>query len=473
MALLLFDDCFDDQRPAYRRFKWANVADQSAALLPSALPWLGRVPPDHAGRLYGEGRRSRTDDYLGGAVPSVAAHTERDRPTRIPEVDALRGFALVGIFLVNALMMAGPYGLGAITDPDASALDRIVEGIVQTFAVGKFYLMFSFLFGYSLTLQLASAERAGTSAVPRLLRRSLGLLVLGVLHAVLLYTGDILTTYAVLGLILIAARNCTPGAALRAARILYGCLSAFLLLVGLGTLLTSDAETAEADAELAEGLPGLVADYRGDALSVVRANLGQLPDQFLAALLMSGFVMTAFLVGLHCGKQRLLADTGSHRTRMRRICVIGAVVGLPGSLFMALAVSGPLGPRWSLFAQVVGTVTAPALTAAYVCGMLLLMKTARGARIAALLAPAGRMALTNYLSQSLAMALVFTAYGLALYDRLSPAVVIPGALALYAIQLKISSHLMARQRYGPVEWLLRTITLARLPHDHDRSAATR
>ncbi|WP_404962427.1 hypothetical protein [Streptomyces sp. 147326] len=70
-----------------------------------------------------------------------------------------------------------------------------------------------FLFGYSFTPQLASAERAGTSAVPRLLRRSLGPLVLGVLHAVLLHTGDILTTYAVLGLVLIAARNCPPGAA--------------------------------------------------------------------------------------------------------------------------------------------------------------------------------------------------------------------------------------------------------------------
>ncbi|WP_063838098.1 DUF418 domain-containing protein [Streptomyces yangpuensis] len=378
----------------------------------------------------------------------------------------------MGIFLVNAMMMAGPYGLGAITDPGASALDRTVEGVVQTFAVGKFYLMFSFLFGYSFTLQLTSAERAGRSAVPRLLRRSLGLLVLGVLHAVLLYTGDILTTYAVLGLVLIAARNCTPGAALRAARILYGCLSAFLLLLGWGTLLMSDAETAEADAELAEGLPGLVAGYRRDALSVVRANIGQLPDQLLASLLMSGFVMAAFLVGLHCGKRRLLADTGSHRAQMRRICVLGAAVGLPGSLFMALAVSGPLGPRWSLFAEMVGTVTAPALTAAYICGMLLLITTARGARIAALFAPAGRMALTNYLSQSLVMALVFTAYGLALYDRLSPAVVILGALALYAVQLALSSRLMDRHRYGPVEWLLRTITLARFPHDHDRSAVS-
>ncbi|MGW7441556.1 DUF418 domain-containing protein [Streptomyces sp. NPDC054849] len=378
----------------------------------------------------------------------------------------------MGILLVNASMMAGPYGLGAITDPGASSLDRTVEGLVQTFAVGKFYLMFSFLFGYSFTLQLTSAERDGASAVPRLLRRSLCLLVLGALHAVLLYTGDILMTYAVLGLILIAARDCAPGVALRAARILYGCLSVCLLLLGLGTLLMSDAETAEPDAALAEGLPELIAGYRGDASSVVQANIGQLPDQLLAALLMSGFVMAAFLIGLHCGKRRLLADTGNHRARLRRVLVLGAAVGLPGSVFMALAVSGPLGPRWSLLGEMVGLVTAPALTAAYICGMLLLVKTACGARIAAIFAPAGRMALTNYLSQSVVMALVFTGYGLALYDRLSPAAVTLGALVLYAGQLALSTRLMARHRYGPVEWLLRAVTLGRLPHDRDRSAAT-
>ncbi|MEV7558553.1 DUF418 domain-containing protein [Streptomyces sp. NPDC089795] len=377
----------------------------------------------------------------------------------------------MGILLVNALMMADPYGLGAVIDPGATSLDRTVEGVVQTLAVGKFYLMFSFLFGYSFTLQLASAERVGASAVPRLLRRSLGLFVLGVAHAVLLYTGDILITYAVLGLILIAARNRTPGAALRAARILYGCFSAFLLLVGLGTVLMPDAE---ADTELAGGLTELIAAYRGDASSVVRANLGLLPGQLLAALLMSGFVMTAFLVGLHCGKRRLLADTGTRRAQMRRIFHLGAAVGLPGSLFMAMAVSGPLGPRWSIFGTMVGTVTAPALTAAYICGMLLLMQTARGARIAAVFVPAGRMALTNYLSQSLIMALVFTGYGLALHDRLSPAVVVLGALVLYAGQLAFSRWLTARYRYAPVEWLLRTVTLARLPHERrDRPTASR
>ncbi|WP_328299812.1 DUF418 domain-containing protein [Streptomyces sp. NBC_00435] len=403
----------------------------------------------------------------------TAVHDVRaDRPPRIPEVDALRGFALLGILLVNALVMAGPYGLGVPGDPDASALDRTVEGVVQAFVVGKFYLMFSFLFGYSFTLQLDSAERDGASAVPRLLRRSFGLIVLGLLHAVLLYAGDILMTYGTLGLILIAARGCSARTALRAARIVYGCASALLLLMGLLSLFVPEAEADGVDAELAADFPRLVADYRGDAASVVRANIGQLPDALLAVPLMGGLVLAAFLAGLYCGKRRLLTGTGDHGARLRRICLFGAAVGLPGSVLMALTAVGPLDPRWALPSAMVGTVTAPALTAAYVCGMLLLMRTARGARVAALLAPAGRMALTNYLSQSLAMALVFTAYGLALYDRLGAAVVVLGALALYGAQLALSKRLMARYRYGPVEWLLRLVTHARLPHDRDRDRDT-
>ncbi|MFG2291724.1 DUF418 domain-containing protein [Streptomyces sp. NPDC048603] len=395
------------------------------------------------------------------------------RPPRIAEVDALRGFALLGILLVNALMMAGPYGLGTVGNADAPALDQTVSGIVQTLAVGKFYLMFSFLFGYSLTLQLASAERDGARPVPRLLRRSLGLFVLGVAHAVLLYTGDILVTYAVLGLILITARDCAARTALRAAQTVYACVSGFLLLLGLGSLFLSDAESAELDADIASEFAGLIAGYQGDAASVVRTNLSQMPTALLAAVMMGGFVLAAFLTGLHCGKRRLLADAGVPAARLRRICVLGAAVGLPGGLFMALATNGPLGPRWALFGEITGMVTAPALTAAYVCGALLLLRSARGARVSALFAPAGRMALTNYLSQSLVMAFVFTAYGLALYDRLGAAVVTLGVLLFYAGQLALSARLMARYRYGPVEWLLRAITLARRPHAAERPVPVR
>ncbi|WP_432093299.1 DUF418 domain-containing protein [Streptomyces sp. bgisy100] len=404
-------------------------------------------------------------------MATTVVHTRQARQRRISELDALRGIALLGILLVNASVMASPYGSAGFGRPDASALDRGVEAAVQVVFVGKFYLLFSFIFGYSFTLQQTSAERDGARAVPRLLRRAAGLVALGAVHAVFLYVGDILVTYGLLMLILIAARHCSPGGALRAAKIVYGCASGLLLFLGAVSLLVPDGEGAAWDAELAAESRELIAGYRGDALSVVHTNIGQLPDSLLALLLMGGLVTAAFLVGLHCGKRRLLDDAGLHRDRMRRILLTGTLVGLPGSLFMALADGGAFGDRWVLPGQMAGMVTAPALTAAYVCGMLLFLETARGHRVTALLAPAGRMALTNYLSQSLCMALVFTGYGLALYDRLGPAAVAAGALVLFTGQLLLSAWLMRHFRHGPVEWLLRTLTLARRPGTPHRTDA--
>ncbi|WP_308375878.1 DUF418 domain-containing protein [Streptomyces sp. ISL-99] len=372
---------------------------------------------------------------------------------RILEVDALRGFALLGILLVNTLTMAGSQGLLGGRPP--ATADAVTLWLVDFLAQSKFYLLFSFLFGYSFTLQAASAERAGARFGPRTMRRLLGLFVLGALHVVFLYIGDILTTYALLGLILFAARRATPEGAYRAALWVWGVFGSLLLLLGvLGTLtgLEGDADRAAVAAEAAE----LTAAYRGGFTDVVGANLGQLPFAVFALVTMSGFVVAAFLMGLSAGKRQWL--TRADGASLRRILWTGLCVGVPAAAFAASGVAGPLSPRWELLAAMTGVVVAPALSAAYVAGLLLWFGTPSGARAAGVLAPAGRMALTNYLTQSLVMALIFTGYGLGLYGRVGIAVPVCIALVLYAAQLALSGLLMRRYRLGPVEWVLRAFT---------------
>ncbi|MEV8309087.1 DUF418 domain-containing protein [Streptomyces flavidovirens] len=272
---------------------------------------------------------------------------------------------------------------------------------------------------------------------------------------VFLYIGDILTTYALLGLILFAARRATPEGAYRAALWVWGVFGSLLLLLGvLGTLAGPDDEAAQAalSTEAAE----LTAAYRGGFTDVVGANLGQLPFAVLALFTMSGFVVAAFLLGLSAGKRQWLTRVG--RVALRRILVAGLCVGVPAAAFSASGVAGPLSPRWELLAGMTGVVVAPALSAAYVAGLLLWFGTPGGARAAGVLAPAGRMALTHYLTQSLVMALIFTGYGLGLYGRLGVAVPVCIALVLYAAQLALSGMLMRRYRLGPVEWVLRAFT---------------
>ncbi|MFJ8556779.1 DUF418 domain-containing protein [Streptomyces microflavus] len=378
-------------------------------------------------------------------------------PHRIVEVDALRGFALCGIFLANVLVMAGIEGRGG-DGPSASGLDQAAHWLVMMLVQTKFYLLFSFLFGYSTTLQMDSAERDGVPFAPRMLRRLLGLFVLGALHAVLLYPGDILTTYAVLGLVLFAARTVDPARMWRAALWVYGAVAALYLLLGAAVALV---DTGGGDEGLAASTAELTAAYRGGPADVVRANMDAWTDILAGLLMMGGMVVTAFLAGFVAGRRRLLTGTGTpdRVARLRRICGWGLAVGLPGGVLMAAGTVGPLGARWEIPMFIVGMLTAPALSGAYACGLLLWFTTPRGARLAARLAPAGRMALTNYLVQSLVMALVFTGYGAALYGRVGAAAVLGGALLFYGCQLAASARLMERHRFGPVERLLRAVTL--------------
>ncbi|WP_327390034.1 DUF418 domain-containing protein [Streptomyces microflavus] len=393
----------------------------------------------------------------GRPVSAAEPAAVMPRPHRIVEVDALRGFALCGIFLANVLVMAGIEGRGG-DGPSASGLDQAAHWLVMMLVQTKFYLLFSFLFGYSTTLQMDSAERDGAPFAPRMLRRLLGLFVLGALHAVLLYPGDILTTYAVLGLVLFAARTVDPARMWRAALRVYGAVAALYLLLGAAVALV---DTGGGDEGLSASTAELTAAYRGGPADVVRANMDAWTDILAGLLMMGGMVVAAFLAGFVAGRRRLLTGTGTpdRVARLRRICGWGLAVGLPGGVLMAAGTVGPLGARWEIPMFIVGMLTAPALSGAYACGLLLWFTTPRGARLAARLAPAGRMALTNYLVQSLVMALVFTGYGAALYGRVGAAAVLGGALLFYGCQLLFSARLMERHRLGPVERLLRTVTL--------------
>ncbi|MFE7397472.1 DUF418 domain-containing protein, partial [Streptomyces sp. NPDC057557] len=241
-------------------------------------------------------QQSQSQSVRGMGAGTARGVTERPR---ILEVDALRGFALAGILVVNVLTTAGPPGVrGGLTHVHAA--DGVVEWLVVLLAQSKFYLLFSFLFGYSFTLQMDSAARAGARFVPRMSRRLAGLSVLGLAHAVLLYTGDILMMYALCGLVLLAARNAGPAKAWRAALWVYGVAGGFLLLVGLGAALFDPGDLGESAAVKAE----LTAAYRGGFTEVVGANIRALPDIVAALPLMGGYVVAAFLVGFVAGRRQ-------------------------------------------------------------------------------------------------------------------------------------------------------------------------
>ncbi|MGV9450216.1 DUF418 domain-containing protein [Streptomyces sp. NPDC003635] len=375
------------------------------------------------------------------------------RPARVGELDVLRGFALFGILLVNAQLAAGPYAAFG-GGPGASTLDRAATWAVTALVTTKFYLLFSFLFGYSFVLQERSARDAGAAFAPRHLRRAAGLFGLGLAHAVLLYPGDILMTYAVLSLVLYGLRGLAPRTALRLAAGLV--LGLGVVLSGLGVLTVAFSEPYTAG-QYAPQVADIVAAYRGDALSVLGAHLRDLPAAIGADLLAAPDLLAAFLAGFAAARVRLVERRGRDRAWLRGVAVRWLPVGLTGGLVTAACANWPADSRWFHVGHAVAVLTAPALTASYACGLLLLLPRARPA--AALLGAAGRMALTHYLTQSLVLACVFTGYGLGLYDRLGAATVLTGCVLLYGVQLLLGARLMRRARYGPAELLLRRVTL--------------
>ena len=396
--------------------------------------------------------------------PSVAAPAPATGTTRLIDVDALRGFALFGILVVNATYFASAFHGSGLADPAFSApVDQAVGWAVAWLFETKFYLLFSFLFGYSFTLLRRSAVRHGGGFRAAYLRRLAALFLIGAGHAVLLFTGDILTTYALLGLVLLAAGGLRPRTAVRvAAALLAGTAAVY---AGLGLLLArSDPPVTLDVAATTARAYRAAARLAGDPGQVIAAHLHDLPGTAsLVLLFQAPAALAMFLLGSAAGARSLLEDPLRHRALLVRVQRIGFPIGLAGAVVYADAARRGAGTPYEAYAAAVDLLTAPLLAAAYAATAVRVFHTARGRRIAAALAPAGRMALSNYLGQSLVLAVVFTGYGFAAVGRLAPGPVLLLCLVLYATQLALSAMWMRGHAYGPVEWLLRAATLLRRP----------
>jgi uncharacterized protein len=383
-----------------------------------------------------------------------------DSPPRVEIIDALRGFALLGIVLVNVGYFTSTWHVLGLPDPAAQGpIDGPVAFLVKAFAETKFYLLFSLLFGYSFTIQMDSARRAGSPLGSAFSRRLLALFVLGAGHAVLLFNGDILGTDALMGAVLLMLRNRSPRAAAQIAAAILIVLAAAFALLSLVPPVSDPAAVAADASELQQGFRGSPADAIDTRLAVLPYTLEEvlLPFQAPCALAL-------FLLGLAAGKLRLLHRAAEHRALWRRLRVGGLLIGVPGGLLYAWGSAGRLEhPSRALLIAGADVLLAPALIAGLTAAAILILLSRRGRALGQWLAPAGRMALTGYLTQSLVLAFVFTGYGAGLVGRVGAAASVAIALTLFLVQLRLSRWWLARHRYGPLEWLLRWATTLHRP----------
>jgi uncharacterized protein len=396
---------------------------------------------------------------------------------RVQVIDVLRGFALLGILVVNMAAFRGPIfsEAGAEAGVFFAVPDRVAAFLISFGFEQKFYVLFSFLFGYGLAVQMGRAAARGAPFVPRFLRRLFGLLMIGVAHALLLFSGDILVTYALLGVILLLLRNARDRVLLGVAAVLTALLPLVFIVAGTAFAALPDGgvEPGFQAGALAEAESSVEA-YRGSPTEVIGERVREYPGALGFALLAQGpSALAMFLLGLWAGRRRLFERVEDSLSLLRRVLAIGLIVGVPGALIWATfgGLDGfAFGPSF-LLAGATDFATAPFLSAAYVATITLLYRTPAWERRLGFLAPVGRMALSNYLLQSLVGALIFTGYGLGLYGRVGAAGGLVLSVAIFAAQIPLSAWWLRRFDFGPAEWLLRSFTYARLQPIRARKAA--
>jgi uncharacterized protein len=375
--------------------------------------------------------------------------------------DVLRGFALLGIIVVNVAYFSTDVANGLTGEALLTQGDRVAAFLVHALALGKFYLLFSFLFGYATVYAL----KRGPEGVPRWKGRSRALLLFGALHAVFLFIGDILFIYGVLGLLLAPLLFAEPR---RLRRVTWGsyAIGSALLFAMVVLLWLGEQQGADVSTTVTTAYDALV--RQGDALAAIpaRASLWLQSLPFIA-LLQGPIAFAAFLVGLRSARVGLLSGR-AEGVRVRRWAAWGLGVGLPVQIGFAaawLANAASSSPLEAVaFGSTVGSiVTAPLLSAGYLAAVVALVR----ARPVVLgwLASAGRWSLTVYLSQSVVLSLVFSGWGLGLYQRVPYGFVVAIALGVGVGLSALAAVLAPALGKGPMERLLgrvtRTLTFGR------------
>lgn len=381
-------------------------------------------------------------------------------------LDALRGFALLGICMANFPEFSLYTFLSreaAEAMPSAGA-DSVARWLLAIFVDGKFYTLFSLLFGIGFSIIISNAAKKGADGFRIFYRRMVVLVLIGFLHLMFIWSGDILMLYALMGLLLTLFRRVSDRALL-----LWG--GALLLLPVVvdyvceitGTRLSKPFADLQWQYCAKYGItPDNFAYWLRDADSYGEVF------QFLiqgALVRVQEFidgnryfkVLGLFLIGFYIGRRRIYARLEGNRRLFVAVFRYGVIAGLPLSLLYAWSSVGghPLGQTAH---SVLYLVSVYPLGFAYAAGLCLLCSRRKDLPLWKWLAAPGRMALTNYIGQSVAGMLIFYGIGLGFGASVGLACTVAVAVAVYLLQMAVSRLWMSCFRFGPLEWIWRMLT---------------
>lgn len=369
------------------------------------------------------------------------------RPTgpseRIDAIDVLRGLALLGVVAMNVVTIfrVSIFERFLFPKPPASPIDSTVETILMLAVDLKALALFSLLFGAGLAIQferLAGSERRTSLLV----RRLVVLLAFGLIHLCLIWNGDILTEYALAGFIVLP--------------FLFGprWLLAVAALAFLGLYLAMQAFPPPGlwpgTAALAQDVVEARRIYpTGGFPDVLAFRLREIPPIAYLHAYIFPRTIGLFLLGAFAWRTGILRRQPRHL-----IFSIAACIGLGAALILAHAGRLIASGRIDALAEPLGTIV---LALGYGAAIIGIANTVSGKKLLGWAAPLGRMAFTNYIAQSVILGWIFYGYGLGLFGQLGVTSALAIGLAVYFVQVPFSAWWLGRYRYGPVEWLWRTL----------------
>lgn len=389
--------------------------------------------------------------------------------SRINVIDAFRGFALAGIVISH---MVEQY-IGArppaelIAGFTQNVFDQVIQGLMQILITGKFFALFSFLFGLSFYIQMDRAAQRDVDFRGRFIWRLTVLLLIGYAHS-LFYRGDILTIYAPLGFLLVLFYKVRSSVILALAAITIAGAGRYLVfaIYGNDTILPF----GDANPDLPYNAAYFDALQSGSLLDLFASNAVHghlLKMEFQIGYFGRWYLTFAFfLLGLWAGRNRLFSRIDELHKPLKKTLKI-AIVGAVGSLVLTMflfsqsAVDGqePALDNWlAMFALTGFDLFNVSLAIVYLCGFLLIFRSPAGEKVLIKLVPYGRTALSNYFMQTIVGTFLLYNWGLGLIGKLSNTQTLLIALAVLGLQIAISSWWLKHFRFGPLEWLWRSAT---------------
>jgi len=367
---------------------------------------------------------------------------------RIESLDVVRGIALFGVLIVNLIteFRVSIFQQFLGTTSAQGSLDHFVERIVSLGFEAKAFCLFSLLFGVGLAIQYDRLSRHG-SPLYWLFRRLVVLLAFGLLHLLLIWNGDILTEYALAGLVAL------PILLVRTRGLVVAIVS-FLAIYAAGpVLLYSNLWPSTATLQHHVALANQV--YAAGSFGEVwHFSLQELPLLLPLHVFVFPRTLALFLLGALLWRSGVLVRPQHFRYQM----ITAAIAGIGGGATLAAADTYGYLSNLGVSKAILTSFSPVLLALGYGAAIMALMQFSAAQRFLSIFAPAGRMAFTNYVLQSVIFGLIFFGYGLGQFGRMGAATAFVLGVAVYVAQMVLSKWWLRHHRFGPIEWLWRTLT---------------